>query len=171
MTFHSPEFEFNDSFYNLDTTTLNCNVIGKYLLSSNQGDIHIITSSPPISTDAPGFYHRVVQSTMSSYRINSGLFYRDCQVRVKANDNKIYEPVENEDVQSKTKYNPIYSFLVYPWHRTGSLNNDCVRPVDSGSRSAILNQKKLINLMYFGKVSYEAATELSDTNIKVFNSD
>ena len=80
LTFHSPEFEFNDSFYNMDTSTLGTQIVGRYLLTSNTGDIHIITSSSPISTDAPGFYHRIVSSEFSASRINAGLFYRDSAV-------------------------------------------------------------------------------------------
>lgn len=35
LTFHSPEFEFNDSFVNMDTEALHCRKIGKYKLFSN----------------------------------------------------------------------------------------------------------------------------------------
>lgn len=35
LTFHSPEFEFNDSFANIDTEALHCRKIGKYKLFSN----------------------------------------------------------------------------------------------------------------------------------------
>jgi len=78
----------------------------------------------------------------------------------------------------------IYSFLVYPWHRTGSLNNDCVRPVEiEGSRTAVLSQKKMVNLMCFNDVSNSQNEELYiektineesvtyNSIIKVFNSD
>jgi hypothetical protein len=62
LTFHSPEFEFNDSFHNLDSSTLGCRISGRQLLESNNGDIHIITKTPPISSNGLGFYHRVISS-------------------------------------------------------------------------------------------------------------
>lgn len=114
LTFHSPEFEFNDSFHNMDAASLRCKIIGKQLLTSNQGDIHITTSTGPMGKDAPGFYHRSVSTSGSAFRINAGLFYKD---------NRVYSDFE-QDSGDKTNY----PFLVYPWHRYGSLNNDCVRP-------------------------------------------
>lgn len=66
-------------------------------------------------------------------------------------------------------------FLVYPWHRTGSLNNDCIRPYNQGLRSADLDTKKIVNLMYFNQVEpgYNKLnyTTLKKTEIKVYNSD
>lgn len=170
LTFHSPEFEFNDSFYNLDTTTLKCRIIGRHLLVANQGDVHIMTSSAPISTEGPGFYHRVVSSYVSAARINAGLFYRD-------------SIVQYQDLGGDKEFTPsetVYPFLVYPWHRTGSVNNDVARPPEKGSRTSVLNLKKLINIMYFGepyriKINNgkweDINFDLADADIKVFNSD
>jgi hypothetical protein len=125
LTFHSPEFEFDDSFHNMDTSTLKCQMIGKYLLESNQGDIHIMTSTTVMDTDAPGFYHRVVASQLSASRINAGLFYKDCIICTTTGSTE-YEPYKVLD-KSIT-----WSYLVYPWHRTGSLNNDSVRTEKDG---------------------------------------
>ena len=171
LTFHSPEFEFKDSFRNIDTTTLKCKVIGKYLVSANQGDIHIMTSSSPIASDAQGFCHRQI-STVNASRITAGLFYKDSRVNYDGQDYVTWS-YNNDN-------NGLYfidSFLIYPWHRTGSLNNDCIRPYgdSNSSRTAVLRQKKLSNLMYFQHVTRENDIELKNENnnadIKIFNSD
>lgn len=168
LTFHSPEFEFNDSFHDINTDTFACKITGKQLVDSNQGDIHIMATSSPISTDAPGFYHRVISSTLSAYRINAGLFYRDYTVKyVKGNKPMPYISAEEENDSNST----VDSFLIYPWHRTGSLNNDCVRPAEMGSRTAMLGQKKTINMTRFGDTDNSVSTVLLNTDIKIFSSD
>lgn len=169
LTFHSPEFEFNDAFRNMDTSTISCRLKGKHLVATNQGTTHIITSSPPISTHGTGFYNRVVFSELSAYRINAGLFYKDRPVNYhKVNDEYIFDGA-NEDNPAYGDYE--FSFLTYPWHRTGSLNNDCVRPAGKGNRSAMLSQKKLINLMYFGDNENYSDSNFNAKDIRVFNSD
>lgn len=167
LTFHSPEFEFNDSFHNMDATTILCRTVGKHLLAYNQGDIHIISQSSPISTDAPGFYHRTVFSSRSASRISAGLFYKDSIVKL-TNDKKSYDVTEGKSTDETAD---ISSFLIYPWHRTGSLNNDCARPDGMGSRTAVLSQKKMTNLMYFGTMHSDVPAQLTDATIKVFDSD
>lgn len=170
LTFHSPEFEFNDSFYNIDTTTLRCRITGTQILSYNQGDLHIITSSSPISTDASGFYHRAILTENSACRINAGLFYKDGRV-VKKDDNLGADHPYEAYVADGATHDKLNYFLVYPWHRTGSLNNDCIRPEQAGSRTAVLNQKKIINIMYFGELVTNISEDLYNSNVKIFNSD
>lgn len=166
MTFHSPDVEFNDSFYNMDTTTLKCKITGKCQLSATQGDIHITTTTPPISPDASGFYHRVTFSKNSSCRINAGSFYRDCDVKYNSTEKKYTYEYADSSINPE-----IHGFLIYPWHRIGSLNNDCVRPTDDdGSRSAVLDQKKMANLMYFEEMHYNELV-LDKLSIDIFNSD
>lgn len=151
----------------MDTGTFACRITGKQLVSSNQGDIHIITTSPPISTDAPGFYHRVISSTLSAYRINAGLFYKDYTVKY----NKDADPIHYISAEESGENSNVDSFLVYPWHRTGSLNNDCIRPAKMGSRTAMLGQKKIINITQFGDIDNSVSISLENADIKIFNSD
>ena len=184
LTFHSPEFEFNDSFHNIDTDTFSCKITGKQLLESNIGDIHIMTSSAPIASDASGFYHSIVTSFRSASRISAGLFYRDSLVKYDSGDDTTPYKAK-EDSNDNSEYD-IGSFLIYPWHRTGSLNNDCVRPESFPGRTAMLNQKKMINIMYFKEISnayplpknedeynnyIDYEIPLPNNNIQVFNSD
>ena len=57
-----------------------------------------------------------------------------------------------------------YTYLIYPWHREGSLNNDSVRSEQFPGRSAVLKQKKLINIMYFNRmIGFNESTDENDT--------
>ena len=48
------------------------------------------------------------------------------------------------------KYNDVvYGFMVYPWHRSGSLNNDIKRDPSKGEQSAKLASKIISNLRFF----------------------
>lgn len=101
-----------------------------------------------MATDRPGFCHRIV-SSLNAYRINAGLFYKDCWIVV--NKDNEYGPIYN--LKDETSKPQDCAFLIYPWHRFGSLNNDCVRSMDStgaaGKRTAMLDQKKISNIMVF----------------------
>lgn len=66
----------------------------------------------------------------------SGLFYMDNQVK--------------KDTSGNYSAGDTWAYwLVYPWHRSGSLNNDENRPTDKGTRSAVLLKKKISNLKFF----------------------
>lgn len=161
VTMHSPEFEFNDSFYAMDFDTISCYDAGIVKVASNHGDIHILTTSPTMNPESIGFFHNPIHTTNTAKRIVSGLFYMDWFVlRAPKNERWVYTYLDTNDEseQPYTEFNVfgdytnipnlLRSFLTYPWHRTGSLNNDMVRPDGSGIRSAMLGQKKLTNLMF-----------------------
>lgn len=196
LTMNSPEFEFNDSFNSMDLSGLKCRCIGKSLISSTQGNIHITTSSPPISPNGGGFYHRTTKSD-NSRRLCSGLFYRDGYVWHRDEDGKgLYEEfsgtgtiryqeegsTETEVLKIKTRDALIgeLGFMVYPWHRSGSLNNDSARS-DGSLRSALLGHKVISNLMFsYGNELYQPdayqdlmpMTEGTEgCEMKIFNSD
>jgi hypothetical protein len=48
-------------------------------------------------------------------------------------------------------YNGSHYWMVYPWHRSGSLNNDASRPTDKGTRTSVLSKKTIANLKFFGE--------------------
>ena len=180
LTFHSPEIEFNDAFHNLDTSTITCKITGKYNVASNIGDMNIITSTPTLATDTPGIYHRVIYTSISASRICAGLFYRDTIVGWDGTDFTANGVSWYGDEYNPSNRPTFMSYMVYPWHRTGSLNNDCVRPAGKGVRSAMLEQKKMINLMYFGSTDLhnrgygedvDTRIDLQPDDIKIFNSD
>ena len=142
VTFHSPDIEFDTSIQNLVLDdSLELKVLGDVQLGASIGDIDIQTSSPVIYADASGFTHRLIGHQIgdsNSSGINgglvSGLFYQDGLVK------------DNGDKGG----NPTYH-LIYPWHRSGSLNNSA-KPTDSTkTRSSVLSKKKISNLKFFDK--------------------
>ena len=176
---HSPEFEFNDSFYAMDFDTISCCDAGIVKIASNHGDMHILTTSPTIDPDSIGFFHNPIHTTNTAKRIVSGLFYIDRTVAALSDGENSFKFGPDRDENGDNKF--FKSFLTYPWHRTGSLNNDFARPDNGGIRSAMLGQKKLTNLMfceeclfYDGQQSLSPSTDgeiASDDDIRIFHSD
>lgn len=143
VTFHSPDIEFdaalqaNSGIYE----GIHLNIIGAVSLGAVIGDIDIQTSAPTASTKSNGFEHLYIgYPTGSSYEstggLVAGLFYKDAFVKTD------YNTELSGDAGG-------YNFLVYPWNRSGSLNNDTNRPSDKGTRSSVLSKKKISNLKFF----------------------
>lgn len=141
VTLHSPDIEFDDNIKNLDTTGLKLRIVGYVPLTSFVGEIDIQTSTPPNNyrkdTEvAPGFYKEPVSTENISrfgFRgLMSGGFWLDEFSDYKA------EGTNKEKLTT--------DFVVYPWHRNGSLNN--TKYATDGYKSALLDKKKISNLKY-----------------------
>lgn len=144
VTFHSPDIEFDDAFNTINDENYKLRIIGTVNFTANSGDIDIQTSSPTIHNEAEGFYHKSIANNVDGGRsLISGLFYKDYLVDDK---NGEYEAF------SKEKYE--YSFLLYPWQKTGSINNDIKRPNSKGTRSSELKKKVISNLKFAGNNTY-----------------
>ena len=142
VTLHSPDIEFDNSIATLGGTELKCRFVGYIPFVSNTGDISIQTSSPPIGDKSTGFYHKTLTVKDSLYAgrsLVSGLFYRDFVVDDSGDADK-YKQHPNQSYE--------YSWMIYPWQCSGSLNNDVNRPANSGTRSAVLKRKVISNLKY-----------------------
>lgn len=138
VTMHSPDIEFDTSFSNYVWDNVRLRIIGVAKLGAISGDISLITSTPPVSPLSPGFIHNTIgYQTKNDKFINGGLvsgsFYRDYSV----------------DSEFNTKEDGYWQ--VYPWHRSGSMNNDSRRPNDKGTQSAVLEKKIISNLKFFDK--------------------
>lgn len=149
VTFHSPDLEFDTSLSNYNWDGVQLNIVGLAMLGAISGDIDIQTSTPPIGESTPGFVHTMIgYQTRNNCFINGGLvmapLYGDSWVK------------KNTFEAGNSAYWP-----VYPWHRSGSLNNDSKRPTNKGTRSAVLLKKKISNLKFFDKNL--ALTKLGDT--------
>lgn len=141
ITMHSPDIEFDDNLKNLDTSGLQLRLIGIVPFTSFIGDIDIQTSTPPNNYHnseeiAPGFYKEGVGAENISrfgWRgLLSGGFWLD----------EITGYKEGKGNSS----NLATGFVVYPFHRNGSLNN--TKYQKDGYRSAMLDKKKISNLRY-----------------------
>lgn len=140
LTLHSPDIEFDDGVQNLDSSGLKMRIVGVVPMTGNASDIDIQTSTPANDTDKMGFYKEFVGVENNSYHglknLVSGAYWFDKMTDMKSVD----------DDHGYTE-----AFMVYAWHRNGSLNNQ--GPVTEGTRTAMLDKKKISN-MKFSSFSY-----------------
>lgn len=144
VTFHSPDIEFDTATQNLNFgDNIELKILGSIGMEACIGDIDIQTSSPVASSLAYGFEHKLIGyqygDTLGTLNINGGLiagpFYQDGIIR----DTGTPGTVVNH--------------MVYPWHRSGSVNNGNNPMEKEGTpakaRSAVLSKKKISNLKFF----------------------
>lgn len=141
LTLHSPDIEFDTNVRSIDTSGLKLRIVGIVPLTAFVGDIDIQTSTPPNSYKgssevAPGFYKEPIGaenvSRFGFKGLMSGAFWFD-----EISDYK-------EDKENPNKYTT--GFVVYPFHRNGSLNNK--KWATNGYRPAMLDKKKISNMRY-----------------------
>jgi hypothetical protein len=162
LTFHSPDIEFDNEVRSIDTSRLKLRIVGMVPLTAFASDIDIQTSTPVNnfydSSELPaGFYKEPVGvendfsyeglGSLESHLGNShfgwrglisGAFWFDEVTAYKKNT-------------GNTKHLTT-GFVVYPWHRNGSLNN--TKFATDGYRSAMLDKKKMSNMRYSYKSVY-----------------
>lgn len=141
VTLHSPDIEFDNDVRSIDTSGLKLRIVGVVPLTGFVGDIDIQTSTPANSykdsnDTAPGFYKEPIKSENISRfgwkGLMSGGFWFD-----EISDYK--DGPDNPDHLTT-------GFVVYPWHRNGSLNNK--KWATDGYRPAMLDKKKMSNLRF-----------------------
>lgn len=140
LTLHSPDIEFDDSTQQaLENNDFELDIVGFADFKSNAGDITIQTSSSVPAPNDNGFFHKSFLTTNYENRgIVAGLFYRSHALDDDKNTNIITHLPKDASKE--------YSWMVYPWHRSGSLNNDIVRKDGGGARTAVLKRKVISNL-------------------------
>ena len=164
FTLHSPDIEFDDHIYSLDLFDMSSRLVGEVSFTSTMSDIDIQTESATVSTIGGGFEHKSFTSSYS-HGIIAGLFYDDFSLDDAGTN------IEGLQYQRST-----FKWLVYPWHRTGSLNNDVSRPADKGVRTAMLKKKVISNLRYadtffFDNIDNKERANAFDDTPQIFSSD
>lgn len=178
LDMHTPEIEFDDTFKVVDYSNVKFRIIGYAEFDANIGDIDIDTSSAAISTDSNGFMHRTLgwKNTLQAPALRqlvAGLFYQD-YLADEAGRNNDDNAESVGDIRAFPDENYPFLYMVYPWHKNGSLNNDMVRASDKGTRSALLKRKIISNLKYSSDVTWfgdTARRNLSITKPQLFSSD
>lgn len=144
-SFHSPDVEFEDYFQYLSFQNVKYRRRGLVYFTHTLSDITIQTETPTISSAARGFT-RMSFDKDYSYGIVAGPFYED----------DLVDDAGGNLERFVNQKSPV-RWMVYPWQRNGSLNNDIERPTGKGVRSAVLKKKVISNLRY-------AATNYSNTD-------
>lgn len=136
FTLHSPEFEFNDQFTNLDLSNLKFRIIGLSVVTSNVADIDITTNTSKRNYAATGFYRRKSNTGTPKYfgnkSLTSGFYWFD----------RSYNTGYFSNVSKQTGY------VTYAWHRNGSLGDDPAATSSSSTRFGELNKKTISNVRF-----------------------
>ena len=145
VTFNSPDIEFDTNIWELDYTNCKLRILGFLELNSIYGDVDIKTSSPQLG--GTGFNHFIAGYnglTPTRNRNNGGMvsqpLYYDQALP------KDYSDTNNKIPKFINKY------VIYPWHRITSLNNDIAQGTEAKrARSAVLETKVISNLKFFNE--------------------
>ena len=143
ITMHSPDIEFDSSTKQaLEGGDFELDIVGLVEFKSNAGDITIQTSSAVPAPNDNGFFHKSFLTTDYENRgMVAGMFYKSHFIDDKDNGNTFYAYNAKEQDWE-------LNWLVYPWQRSGSLNNDAVRPEKSGTRTSVLKRKIISNIRF-----------------------
>lgn len=166
LTFHSPDIEFDTEVRSLDTSNLQLRIVGMVPITSFVGDIDIQTSTPVNnfkgSEGTPrGFYKEPIGIENSfSYTENNGklCFVEDSHFGYRSLSAGVFWLDEVTGLKPNNSNKASTGFVVYPWHRNGSLNN--TKFAKDGYRSAMLDKKKLSNMRYSYKPYYFSTTKI-----------
>lgn len=158
LTYHSPFAEFNEEDVNLKN--VKARVVGYIEITETYGRTQIQTSSAPYSTQSNGFIHKDLDNDKNGQSLVSEFLYLDTTY--------------NE----KNSATPTTEYLVYPWHRKGSLNYDNANLANNASRTqtAVLKTKQLSNFRRSSTIKYggfnttgKTSYEIEVSNIQRFN--
>ena len=143
ITMHSPDIEFDSSTKQaLEGGDFELDIVGLVEFKSNAGDITIQTSSAVPAPNDNGFFHKSFLTTNYENRgMVAGMFYKSHFIDDKDNGSTFY-------AYNAKEQNWELNWLVYPWQRSGSLNNDAVRPEKSGTRTSVLKRKIISNIRF-----------------------
>lgn len=150
VTLHSPDIEFDDNIRNSDLSKAKLRIVGIVPVTSFASDINIQTSTPPMQYNAkdsvlvaPGIYEEPVNSPNLSRNGWKGLISAPFW----------FDEVYDGDPSDKNPGLNATAFVVYPWHRNGSLNN-ASSPDINGYRTSMLDKKKMSNMRYSYNTHY-----------------
>lgn len=170
ITMHSPDIEFDDNTKQaLEEGDFELNIVGLTEFKSNAGDISIQTSSAVPAPNDNGFFHKSFLTTNYENKgMVAGMFYKSHLIDDKDSGKTLY-------AYNATQKNWELNWLVYPWQRSGSLNNDIVRPESGGARTSVLKRKVISNIRVSPDVKWlskfwSSEDENGITPVSIFNS-
>lgn len=159
LTFHSPDIEFDNEVRSIDTSGLKLRIVGMVPLTAFASDIDIQTSTPVNnfynSSELPaGFYKEPIGVENDFSYDGIGVHLGDSHFGWRGLISGAFW-FDEVTAYKKGTDNPQHlttGFVVYPWHRNGSLNN--TKYATDGYRSAMLDKKKMSNMRYSYKSVY-----------------
>lgn len=160
LTMHSPDVEFDSNMTDSTYSGWKLKLIGRALLSSTVSDVDIQTESPA-KESYDGF--KKISFITSNAGINAG---RSLIAAPMWEDSIFKSSLDGETVIGSKRY------MVYPWQKQGSLNNDSKRP-DGSIQTALLKKKKMSILHYCENTVWhnDDITFNTLSNVGLFSSD
>lgn len=159
LTFHSPDIEFDNEVRSVDTSGLKLRIVGMVPLSAFVSDIDIETSTPVNnfydSSELPaGFYKEPIGVENDFTYQDKGTNFGDSHFGWRGLISGAFWFDELTGYKKGIGNTNHYTtgFIVYPWHRNGSLNN--TKFATDGYRSAMLSKKRLSNMRFSYKSVY-----------------
>lgn len=159
LTFHSPDIEFDNEVRSIDTSGLKLRIVGMVPLTAFASDIDIQTSTPVNnfynSSELPaGFYKEPIgaENNFSYEGLGSHLGDSHFGWRGLISGAFWFDELTAYKKDTGNTKHLTTGFVVYPWHRNGSLNN--TKFATDGYRSAMLDKKKMSNMRYSYKSVY-----------------
>lgn len=159
LTFHSPDIEFDNEVRSIDTSGLKLRIVGMVPLTAFASDIDIQTSTPVNnfydSSELPaGFYKEPIGAENDFSYSGIGVHLGDSHFgwRGLISGAFWFDELTAYKKDTGNTQHLTTGFVVYPWHRNGSLNN--TKFATDGYRSAMLDKKKMSNMRYSYKSVY-----------------
>lgn len=160
LTMHSPDIEWDNSFSSFDYSLYQLKIIGAIPFDKVVSAVDIQTSSPAFDNGL-GF----VDNHSKDTQLIAGTLWHD---------NIITKTPDGEGVTTYSKKEGTLSnYFVYPWHRSGSLNNDEHRS-NNTTQTAVLKQKKISNLHFSNNNVYFRGDHIFNyplSKVQLFSSD
>lgn len=163
VTLRSPDIEYDTDVQNLDLSNAKFRIVGRVKMSYTFSDLDLDTSTVPnfynsTSTLAKGFYKNIDNKGIPGSTFCSAPMWLDQPTNIE------------EDAQ--TDRAALSSFIVYPFQKTGSLNNQ-PGPDEQGYQTSKLKYKKLFNLKYSDTTIYNDSIWIPEngSNQILWNSD
>lgn len=140
VTFHSPDIELDTAIQNSSMEGLKLNIVGITCLRGTIGDISLQTSSPPWK--GTGFErNQAGTKLLNEFKYTGGLVTTPSYID--------HDVPSDHNTETKTSQ---HSFLIYPWHKSGAINNDQKSSVEGKevALTSVLKNKKICNFKVFG---------------------
>lgn len=171
LTFHSPDIEFDNEVRSIDTSGLKLRIVGMVPLTAFASDIDIQTSTPVNnfydSSELPaGFYKEPVgvENDLSYEGLRSHLGDSHFGWRGLISGAFWFDELTAYKKDTGNTKHLTTGFVVYPWHRNGSLNN--TKFATDGYRSAMLSKKRLSNMRFSYKSVYMDSSNIWNAYIR-----
>lgn len=164
LTLHSPDIEFDPQLKTLDSSCLQLRIVGAVPLTAFVSDINIETSTSPMGN----------QSKIGKGKAYFGAYEEPVEVtNVSASGWKslISAPMWNDgciDPKSTSKlpgYVGGFFYVIYPWQRQGSLNNQ-LSPDEDGYTYSKLSHKVLYNSRFSYSTLYYDSGDVWNSYVK-----